>query len=116
MGRAEAAPKVALASGCHHIGGEVRLLAPWANRLLLDTVVCIQGYDVLKSVLLCHDGLTEGGCLLLEPAARNLLISRIFAVGTLQREEQEGETGFPPEPRIRRHIFSSQCQQGRKCA
>ena len=39
MGRAEAAAKVAVASGRHHIGGEVRLLAPWANRLLLDRVV-----------------------------------------------------------------------------
>ena len=74
MGRTEDAAKVALASGGHHIGGEVCLLAPWANRLLLDGVVCVQGYDVLGSVLLCHDRRAEGGPLLREPAARDLLL------------------------------------------
>ena len=54
------------------------------------------------SVLLSHDRRAEGGRLLREPAARNLLPSRIFAVGTLQRREQEDETGVLPEPRKRR--------------
>ena len=116
MGRAEDAAKVVLASGCHHIGGEVRLLAPWANRLLLDGVVCIQGYDGLGSVLLCHDRRDEGGPLLREPAARDLLLSWIFAVGTLQREEQGCDTDVPPEPGKRRHGFSWSCQQGGRCA
>ena len=42
---------------------------------LLDGVVCIHGYDVLGSVLLCHDRRDQGGPLLREPAARDLHLS-----------------------------------------
>ena len=80
------------------------------NRLLLDKVVCIQGYDVLGSVLLCHDRRAEGGSLLRELAARNLLLSRIFAVGTLQRRGQAFETGLLPEPGVRRHEHTCWCK------
>ena len=96
----------------NHVMGRAGVSAKVENRLLLDRVVCIQVYDVLGSVPLCHDRRDEGGPLLREPAARDLLLSRIFVVGTLQREEQEGETGLPPEPGKRRHVISSWCQQG----
>ena len=75
---------------------------------------CIQGYDVGGSVLLCHDRRAEGGPLLRELAARNLLLSTIFTVGTLQREEQAVETGLLPQPRKRRHEHSC-CQRCETC-